>query len=114
MRFAWDVPFAIHFHLHPDAEARIGASPDTAELLLDSGEHWRLTARARRSRSRTSRYFADVAGARRAQQVVLRARCYGAAEVSWTLERIRAGHPLDRKRNRAVKRLHRAFPEAAP
>src|SRR2546426_684082 len=34
VRFAWDVPLAIHFHLHPDAEARLGRSPDTAELLL--------------------------------------------------------------------------------
>ena len=89
MRFPWDVPFAIHFHVHPDAEARIGASPETAELLLDSGAHWRLTASGAALSIEASQYFADTAGVRRTRQVVLRAQCSGATEVRWTLERIR-------------------------
>lgn len=101
-RFAWDVPFAIHFHVHPDVEARTGGSPDSAELLCDSGEHWRLTATGATASIEESLYFADAAAARRGRQVVLRAQCCGATEVRWTLERIRAGQPVDpRARTRA-------------
>jgi len=95
MRFAWDLPFAVHFHLHPDAEARLGPSPGTADLLLQNGEHWRLMATGAAVSIEESIYFAELAGPRRAQQVALRGRCHGAAEVFWTLERIKAGRPAD-------------------
>jgi uncharacterized heparinase superfamily protein len=113
VRFAWDVPFAIHFHVAAGGEARIGASPETAELLLGSGEHWRLTAAGATASIEESRHFADAAGARRSRQVVLRAQCHGETEVAWTLERIRAGQPLARKRNRAVKRLSARLADTA-
>jgi len=104
LRFAWDLPLAIHFHLHPDAEARIGPSPGTADLLLDAGEHWRLTAAGAAVSIEASTHYADAAGPRQSSQVVLRAQCYGAAEVAWTLERLKAGHPTDRR----TRRLRRA------
>jgi uncharacterized heparinase superfamily protein len=106
VRFAWDTPFAIHFHLHPAAEARLGPSPDTADLLLDSGEVWRLTATGAAISIEESVYFADPVGPVRAQQIVLRGRCYGAAEVFWTLARIKSARPLQpggrRQRRRSV------------
>jgi uncharacterized heparinase superfamily protein len=88
VRFSWDVPFSIHFHLHPRADARLAPSAEAAELVLDSGETWRLRAKGAALSIEDSIYFADAAGARPAQQVVLRAQCYGAAEVSWVIERI--------------------------
>jgi uncharacterized heparinase superfamily protein len=108
VRFPWDVPFAIHFHIHPDAEARVGTSLEMAELLLDSGAHWRLTASGAAVSIEASQYFADTAGVRRTRQVVLRAQCSGATEVRWTLEQIRPGHPVDpraRKRRQGARRL---------
>jgi uncharacterized heparinase superfamily protein len=93
MRFAWDLPFTIHFHAHPDAQVRPGQIPGTAELLLQSGEAWRLSAAGAALSIEPGTHFADFAGPRPAQQVVLRASCYGDAEVSWTLERVRAGRP---------------------
>jgi uncharacterized heparinase superfamily protein len=93
MRFAYDTPYAIHFHLHPEAEARLGPSRDTADLLLESGEVWRLAATGAALSIEPSIHFADVVGALRAQQVVLRGQCYGAAEVAWSLTRIKAGRP---------------------
>jgi uncharacterized heparinase superfamily protein len=86
-RFSWDVPFAIHFHLHPDAEAHAGKSLHTAELLAGNGEHWRLTCAGAQVSIEQSVYFADPSGPRTRQQVVLRGVCGGASEVSWTLER---------------------------
>jgi uncharacterized heparinase superfamily protein len=94
VRFSWDTPFAIHFHLHPAAEARLGPSPDTADFLLESGEVWRLTVTGAAISIEESAYFADPVGPLRAQQVVLRGRCYGATEVFWTIARVKAARPL--------------------
>jgi uncharacterized heparinase superfamily protein len=91
MRFAWDVPFAIHFHLHPDAEVHAGTSVQTAELLLGSGEHWRLTATGAALSIEESIYVADARGPRAAQQAVLRGVCGGASRVAWRLERLAGG-----------------------
>jgi uncharacterized heparinase superfamily protein len=95
LRFSWDVPFSIHFHLHPDAGALVGPSPEVADLVLQNGEQWRLTATGAALSIEESLYFADPAGARSAQQVVLRARCHGESEVSWTIERTRTADPAD-------------------
>jgi uncharacterized heparinase superfamily protein len=104
VRFAWDIPFAIHFHLHPDAEARVGPSPEAVELLLDSGEHWRLTATGAAVSIEESTHFAATAGSRRTVQIVFRGQCYGAAEVPWVLERIKAGRAVDGRARRNKER----------
>ena len=66
-----------------------------AELLLDSGETWRLQAKGATLSIEDSTYFADAAGTRPAQQVVLRAQCYGASEVSWVIERVGVAHAAE-------------------
>src|SRR5262252_4499661 len=88
VRFSWDVPFSIHFHLHPSAAVRLAPSVEAAEFVLESGETWRLRAAGAVLSIEDSLFFADAAGARPAQQVVLRARCYGASEVCWVIDRI--------------------------
>ncbi len=93
LRLAWDLPCSIHFHLHPEVEARVGASPEVAELWLEGGELWQLTAVGAAVSIEESLHYADAAGPRPALQVVLRARCYGAAEVSWVIERVPADTP---------------------
>jgi uncharacterized heparinase superfamily protein len=92
VRFSWDVPFSIHFHLHPSAAVRLAPSLEAAEFVLESGETWRLRAAGAVLSIEDSLFFADAAGARPAQQVVLRARCYGASEVCWVIDRIRIAH----------------------
>ncbi len=88
LRFSWDVPFAVHFHLHPRASARLAGEEKAAVLILPGGERWRLSASGAALTIEESTHFADVRGPLRAQQVVLRGVCYGAADVSWTLERL--------------------------
>jgi uncharacterized heparinase superfamily protein len=113
LRFSRDVPLAIHFHLHPDAEARIGEAPGTAELLLPSGAQWRLTVSGAALSIEPDTHFADVAGPCPADQIVLRAGCGGAMEVFWTLERIAEGRPLDRAaRQRARSSLAERLAQA--
>lgn len=87
LRFAWDLPFAVHFHLHPQSGARL--APDgSAELNLPNGERWRFSASGAALSIEESTHFAEIIGPLQAQQIVLRAVCYGAAEVHWVLERV--------------------------
>lgn len=107
LRLAWDLPFAIHFHLHPEAEVEIGQTPDVAEVALDTGELWRMSATGAALSIEDSTHFADVSGQRAAQSIVLRGVCGGTAQVAWRLERVRQGRPLDagtRRRIRSEKR----------
>jgi uncharacterized heparinase superfamily protein len=90
MRFAWDVPVAVHFHLHPQAGARYIAADGTAELILPSGERWRLSAAGAALSIEQSTHFADAIGPLQAQQVVLRTACSGTTRIRWRLERIAA------------------------
>ena len=76
VRFAWDVPFAVHFHLHPEAEAAHRPDAGRAELALDNGEQWRLSATGAALSIEESTHFAE-AWAAAAQPVVLRALCGG-------------------------------------
>jgi uncharacterized heparinase superfamily protein len=88
LRFAWDVPFAVHFHVHPDVEVWPGREPDTADLVLKSGAHWRLSAQGAQLTIETSVHSAGALGPLPAQQLVLRAACHGEATVSWRVERM--------------------------
>src|SRR5262249_60206658 len=63
VRFAWDVPFSIHFHLHPGADARVTSSAEAAELVLNNGETWRLTAAGAALSIEDCLYFAHTGGA---------------------------------------------------
>jgi len=100
LRFAYDVPFAVHFHLHPRSGARLGTDGG-AEIILPSGESWRLSASGAALTIEGSTHFAEMIGPLQAQQVVLRAVCYGAAEVQWVLERVNMEDASERTRDPA-------------
>ena len=87
VRFAWDMPFAIRFHLHRRCRARHHGD-NAVEITSPGGTRWRLSATGAAPSLEDSIYYAEVAGPAQAQQIVLRAVCYGAAEVRWTLERL--------------------------
>ncbi|MBU2583542.1 MAG: heparinase II/III family protein [Alphaproteobacteria bacterium] len=85
VRLKFDLPFSIHFHLHPD----VGASEETGEgyVLLDlpDGTAWRFRASGARLAIEEGIYFADSAGPMRARQIVLRGTTFGQSEVTWSL-----------------------------
>jgi uncharacterized heparinase superfamily protein len=95
VRFSWDVPFAVRFHLHPRAGARAAPGDKAALIVLPGGERWRLSATGAAISIEDSTHFAEVRGPLQAQQIVLRGVCYGAAEVVWTLERLGPLSPPD-------------------
>ena len=103
LRLAWDLPFAIHFHLHPEAEAGIGQTPDVAEVALDTGELWRLTVTGAALSIEDSTYFADVSGPRPAQCIVAARGVRRRRRGAWRLERVRQGRPLDAKTRRRIR-----------
>lgn len=87
LRLARDLPFAIHFHLHPDVIATLVETADAADLLLPNGEHWRLSVSGAVICVEESLFIAHPAGPQPSEQVVLRGLCGGSSEVTWVLER---------------------------
>ncbi len=81
------LPFAIHFHLHPDVSCSQGPDATSAELLLGDGQIWHFTAQGATLSFEDSVYYADFSGPRRTLQLVLRSYCSGDSEVRWTLAR---------------------------
>lgn len=88
LRLARDLPFAIHFHLHPDVIPTLMESADAVDLLLSNGEHWQLSAAGAAISIEESTFTADPAGPQPSEQVVLRGLCGGESEVAWVLEKI--------------------------
>lgn len=87
-RIKGDIPFGIHFHLHPDVDARAGQIHGSADLTLLNGETWRLLVRGNAHLGfEDSMYLSDATGPKRSLQVVLRGRCLDSTEVHWRLER---------------------------
>lgn len=87
VRLRKDVPFAIHFHLHPDVACRKGAETDGIELTLMNGHRWLLTAEGADLSVEDSTYFADTSGPRSTLQIVARGATFGESEVRWVAER---------------------------
>ena len=91
-RIKGDIPFGIHFHLHPDVDARAGEIHSSAELTLLNGEMWRLLVRGNAHLVfEDSMYLSDTTGPKRSLQVVLRGRCLDSTEVHWRLEKMENG-----------------------
>ncbi len=88
LRLKHDVPFAIHFHVHPEAACR-GHGAGAAEIALGDGSLWRFAAEGAVLSIEESIHFADSSGPRRALQIVLRGATVGESEIRWRL----AAHP---------------------
>lgn len=86
LRLKRDLPFAIHFHLHPGVTCRRGDKVGTA-LIEVGGQRWRMAAEGARLVIEESTYLADATGPVRRLQIVLRGATYGETEVRWALSR---------------------------
>jgi uncharacterized heparinase superfamily protein len=86
MRLRQDVPFAIHFHLHPAVRCRRSDNPSIAVIELPGGDTWWFSLEGARLAIEESTYFADSAGPRRSLQIVARGATFGETEVRWVLE----------------------------
>ena len=102
-RLKRDVPFAVHFHLHPDTLAtrtsRSGIEAIT--IALSDGQEWRFEAAGAALGIDESCSFAGHAGPRPAVQIVARGACAGVTEIRWsaTLTHDPFARPVDFMRN---------------
>ncbi len=88
VRLRADLPFAIHFHLHPDAACQLAGEPNEAQIKLPGGERWSFKAFGAALAIEDSTYFANSTGPRRSLQIVLRAATFGESEVHWVAARL--------------------------
>lgn len=87
LRLKSDVPFSIHFHLHPGITCR--RADKVGSVTIEGGaQRWRMLAEGARLVIEESIYFADAGGPVQTLQVVLRGATFGETEVRWSLTRI--------------------------
>jgi uncharacterized heparinase superfamily protein len=86
LRLKSDLPYAIHFHLHPEITCRLLSTPGEAEIVTPEGQVWRFLSAGAVLSIEESTYFADSSGPRGSLQFVLRGTTYGDTEVSWRVD----------------------------
>ena len=87
LRLKQDVPFAVHFHLHPEVKCERVGTAQRVELVLPGGERWRFSVEGAELTLGESVHYADPAGPRHSLQIVLRGSCCGETFVLWRLEK---------------------------
>lgn len=91
LRLAYDVPFAIRFHLAAGVEAQAAGDGRSAALLLPDGARWQLTVGPGvQVAIEASVDFAHVTGRRPGRQIVLRGATPGETTIEWLLARVPA------------------------
>jgi uncharacterized heparinase superfamily protein len=88
MRLPRDIPFSIHFHLHPDVVCLPEASPVAIRFRLIDGSVWQFASDDATLSLEDSIHYADYVGPARSQQIVLRGACFGDKTVIWRVGRV--------------------------
>lgn len=86
VRLPRDIPFSVHFHLHPGVQFDGHLSPEMIKLKLPDETAWTFTAEDATVSVEDSIYFADRVGPTRSQQIVLRGTCFGDKTIKWRVE----------------------------
>jgi uncharacterized heparinase superfamily protein len=84
LRLKQDLPYAIHFHLHPDC----GHEPDgltACRVTLPDGRVWVFETKDAQLTVEESIFYVDSAGPRPGLQIVLRGTTFGETEIRWTM-----------------------------
>lgn len=83
LRLKADLPYAIHFHLHPDCRCERLPARGACRILVNDGQVWTFTAEGADLTIEDGLYFVDSAGPRPSVQIVLRSATFGESEVRW-------------------------------
>jgi uncharacterized heparinase superfamily protein len=83
-----DVPFAVHFHLHPDNHCESNHAPEIVRIILPDGATWEMTTADATVSIEDSIYFADRVGPTKTRQIVFRGSCFGDKTINWRLARV--------------------------
>ncbi|MEQ1697285.1 MAG: heparinase II/III family protein [Hyphomicrobiaceae bacterium] len=87
-RLRRDIPFAVHFHLHPDTacepwQGTAGSDDRGVVIRLRNGQRWLFRATGAPATIEESIFFTGSSGPRPSWQIVLRGACGGTASISW-------------------------------
>lgn len=85
LRLRVDLPYAIHFHIHPDCRCERDVVAGNWRIILADGQVWTFSANGAPISIEESLYFVDSAGPRPGVQIVLRGTTFGETEVRWQL-----------------------------
>lgn len=83
LRLKSDLPFAIHFHVHPDCRVERTADRSQCRIRVQDGQLWTFKVDGADLSIEDGLYFVDSAGPRPNLQIVLRATTFGESEVRW-------------------------------
>ena len=86
LRLKADLPFSIHFHVHPECTCEAAGERGQCLITLPGGAKWRFTAEGIETAIEESLYFVDSAGPRPRLQIVLRGATFGETEVRWRVK----------------------------
>jgi uncharacterized heparinase superfamily protein len=84
LRLKADLPYSIHFHLHPDCKCERG-NQGSVRIIARDAQAFTFTADGAALSIEESLYFVDSAGPRPSLQIVLRGVTFGESEVRWQL-----------------------------
>ncbi len=85
LRLKMDLPYAVHFHLHPDCRCERVDGKNAYRIRVQDGQTWVFTAEGTELSIEDSLYFVDSAGPRPSLQIVLRGVTFGESEVRWSI-----------------------------
>lgn len=85
LRLKQDLPFSIHFHLHPDCKAKAAPSGKGCIITMRHGRQWEFLAEDAEMSIEESLYFSESTGPRPGVQIVLRGVTFGETEVRWSV-----------------------------
>jgi uncharacterized heparinase superfamily protein len=86
LRFKSDLPFSVHFHLHPECRCEPAGARGQCLITLPSGAKWRFAAAGIETSIEESLFFVDSAGPRPGLQIVLRGATFGETEIIWQVK----------------------------
>ncbi|MEZ5898449.1 MAG: heparinase II/III family protein [Hyphomicrobiaceae bacterium] len=87
LRLRQDIPFAIHFHLHPDCTASLeDEEKGCCRISMRHGRTIAFRADGADMTLEESLFFAESSGPRPGLQIVLRGVTFGESEVRWSLD----------------------------
>lgn len=85
LRLKADLPYAIHFHLHPDCRCERLPERGTCRIRVQDGQIWTFSTDGGDVSIEDGLYFVDSAGPRPNLQIVLRGATFGESEIRWRL-----------------------------
>jgi uncharacterized heparinase superfamily protein len=88
LRLKQDLPFAIHFHLHPDCTVEDGDDEESVRIQMANGKAFLFKAAGAEMFVEESLFFAESSGPRPGVQIVLRGATFGETEVRWSATQV--------------------------